>query len=151
MKKFYGEMWGSVVEASEGRDLWKPCETPHMVLWKLLNTCGWIFGLVHARLGCWIIRNTLPWHITAQLVSAQQNEILLRLAGMNYVKIRTHARLKIWWHNIVKQGIMYLKQSWKWMLARLLTVDFLTMLTISLSLFFNRIAKHGIICVIFLT
>ena len=28
-----------------------------------------------------------------------------------------------------------------------LTVDFLTMLTISVSLFFDRIAKHGIICV----
>ena len=31
-------------------------------------------------------------HISAQLVSAQQNEMLLRLAGMNYVKIRTHCK-----------------------------------------------------------
>ena len=47
--------------------------------------------LVHARLGCWISRNTLPWHIVTQLVSAQI-EALLRLAGMNYVKIRTHCK-----------------------------------------------------------
>ena len=31
--------------------------------------------------------------------------------------------------------------------SKTLTVDFLTMLTISVSLFFDRIAKHGIICV----
>ena len=41
--------------------------------------------LVHARLGCWISINTLPWHIVAQLVSAQ-NETLSWLAEMNYVK-----------------------------------------------------------------
>ena len=30
--------------------------------------------LVHARLGCWISRNTLPWYIVAQLVSVQKGE-----------------------------------------------------------------------------
>ena len=43
--------------------------------------------LLHARLECWNSRNTLPWHIIALLVSAQQNEMLLWLAWMNYVKI----------------------------------------------------------------
>ena len=48
--------------------------------------------LVHARLGCWISRNTLPWHIVAQLVSAK-DVTLLWLVGMNYyVKIRTHCK-----------------------------------------------------------
>ena len=47
--------------------------------------------LVHARLNCWISRNTLPWDIVAQLVSAQ-NEMLLWLAEMNYVKIQIHCK-----------------------------------------------------------
>ena len=48
--------------------------------------------LVHARLDCWISRNTLPWHIVAQLVSAK-DATLLWLAWMNYcVKIRTHCK-----------------------------------------------------------
>ena len=47
--------------------------------------------LVHARLGCWISKNTLPWHIVTQLVSAQI-EALVWLAGINYVKIQTHCK-----------------------------------------------------------
>ena len=96
------------METSRGRGLWKSCETLHMVLWKLLNICGWIFARL-GRLSCWISRNTLLWHITAQLVSAQQNETLLWLVGMNYVKFKPIARFKIWWHKIVKQGITYWK------------------------------------------
>ena len=42
--------------------------------------------LVHARLCIWISRNTLPWHIVAQLVSAQI-ETLLWLVVINYGKI----------------------------------------------------------------
>ena len=119
------------------KTLWdSPCM---MALWKPLNTCGWIFGLVHSRLYCWISKKyTSLEYYCSTIASAQQNETLLLLAEMNYVKIQ----IKIWWHNMVRQGIMYLKQNRKWILARLFTVDFLAMLTISLSLFFDRIAKQ---------
>ena len=49
--------------------LWySPCM---MVLWKLLNTFGWIID------ACWISRNTLSWYIVVQLVSAQNNKTLM--------------------------------------------------------------------------
>ena len=53
--------------------------------------------MLRGRLDYWILsqncRNILPKHTVAQLVSAQ-NEALLWLAGMNYVKIRTHWKAK---------------------------------------------------------
>ena len=42
----------------------------------------WIVGLAEIH---------FHWHIVAQLVTAQ-NEILLWLEGMNYVKIRAHCK-----------------------------------------------------------
>ena len=56
--------------------------------------------LLHNRFDCWIVRDTLPWHIVAQLVSAQ-NETLLWLAAMNYVKLRTHCKAQ---HLMAKHG-----------------------------------------------
>ena len=118
-----------------------------MVLWKPLSTCGWIFGLVYVRLDCWISRNTLPWHISVQLVTAQQNEMLFWLAGMNYVKIRTHCRAQ----NLMTQH----GETWNCVFEAELKMD--TSQTVGCWIFdnvdninftfFDRIAKHGIICI----
>ena len=52
---------------------------------------------MHARLDYWTLsqncQNTLPWHAVAQLVSAQ-NETLLCLVGINYVKIGNDCKAK---------------------------------------------------------
>ena len=69
-----------------------------MVLWKLLNTCGWLFGAFKICCGIYSqtqnCRNSLPWHTVDQLVMNAQNEMLLWLAVMDFVKIWTHCKAK---------------------------------------------------------
>ena len=67
-------------------------------------------------------------------MTAQQNEMLFWLAGMNYVKIRTHCRAQ----NLMTQH----GETWNCVFeaelkmdTRMLAVEFLTLLTISISLF----------------
>ena len=83
-------MWGNTIWG--GGSFKNPIR---LLVWWSSGNC-WIHVnkyFVHARLDYYILsqscRNALLWHAVAQLVSAE-NETLLWLMGMNYVKIRNY-------------------------------------------------------------
>ena len=81
-KRFYCEVWGNTV--------WEggACENP------VALSVG--ENLVHATFDCWILsqnwRNTLTWHTFDKLVESAWNGMLMWLAGINYVKVRTRCK-----------------------------------------------------------
>ena len=81
-------------------------------------------SLVHARLDYWIMsqdcKNAFPWHeLLNWWIHKMRPCSGWQWQGCSMQKLEPIARLNIRRLIMVKQGCMYSKQNWKWMLARL--------------------------------
>ena len=111
-------MWGKTIK---GRGYVKfPWGSPWtMMLWKRMHAVRY---LVCAGLDYWIMlqdgRNPFPWHGSLnQWVHKMRH--CCGWGGWSMRKLEPIARLSIRRANMVKRGLMYSKQKWKWMLISL--------------------------------
>ena len=102
--------------------MWNSREAPHERC--CYGNCGMHVGryLVYVGLDCGIMsqdgRNAYPWH---RLLNQRVHKMrcCCDWRGWSVQKLEPIERLNIGRPNMVKRGLMYLKQNWKWMLTRL--------------------------------